>query len=83
MRFESLIHVYMTWLEDADYQHKSGLYFEEDETDPVEDLAQTFRPLLSSPIGRSWWDRSAWDFTTPSVHEKITKIIAQWDADKN
>ena len=70
-------------LEDADYQYKSGLYFEKDETDPIIDMAQIFRPLLSSLIGREWWDRSAWDFTTPSLYEKITKIMAQWDAEKN
>ena len=45
-------------LEDADYQYKSGLYFEKDETDPIIDMAQIFRPLLSSLIGREWWDRS-------------------------
>jgi hypothetical protein len=82
MRFESLIYVYMTWLEDADFQYESGLYFNEYDTDPIDGLAQTFMPLLSSPIGREWWDRHALEFTTPSLYERITKMMAQWDAKK-
>ena len=82
MRFESLIYVYITWLEDADYQYLSGLYFEEDDTDPIDGMAQTFMPLLSSPIGREWWDRNAYEFTTPNLYKRITKIMAQWDAKK-
>ena len=80
MRFESLIYVYITWLEDADYQYESGLYFEEDDTDPIDSMDNM--PLLSSPIGREWWDRYAWGFSTPSLYERITKIMAQWDAKK-
>ena len=69
----------MTWLEDADHQHMSGVYFEEDDTDPVEGLAAIFRPLLSSPIGRQRWSQTAEELTTPSLYTKITKIMAQWD----
>jgi hypothetical protein len=82
-RFESLIIIYVTWLEDADHQHMSDLYFEEDDTDPVEGMAFIFRPLLSSPIGRQWWSRVAEELTTPSLYAKITKIMAQWDAPEN
>jgi hypothetical protein len=82
-RFESLVIIYVTWLEDADHQHKSGLYFDEDDTDPVEGMDAIFKPLLSSPIGREWWSETAEDFTTPSLYGKITKLMGQWDAPEN
>ena len=78
-RFESLLSVYVTWLEDADHQYMSDLYFEQDETDPVADMVGDFGPLLSSPIGRDWWARRG-HLTTPSLHTKITNLIAQRDS---
>jgi hypothetical protein len=78
-RFESLIIIYVIWMEDADHQHRSGLYFEEDETDPIADMAYIHRPLLSSPIGRQWWSQNAEEFTTESVYNTITGLLAQWD----
>jgi hypothetical protein len=78
-RFEALLYIYVAWLEDADHQHMSGVYFEEDDTDPVEGLAAIFRPLLSSPIGRHWWSQTAEELTTPSLYTKINKIMTQWD----
>jgi hypothetical protein len=82
-RFESLLFIYVTWLEDADHQHTSDLYFDEDDTDPVEGLDAIFKPLLSSPIGREWWSQTADELTTPSLYGKITEIMAKWDAPEN
>lgn len=81
-RFESLLSVYVTWLEDADHQYMSNLYFEQDETNPVADMIEDFGPLLSSPIGRDWWSRRG-ELTTPSLYEKITKLMEQRDAQQD
>ncbi len=81
-RFEALVEIYMSWLEDVDHQYKSNLYFdEEDDTDLVEFMAPTYQALLSSPYGRNWWDRTAKDSTTPSMYAKISRIMAEWDAE--
>jgi hypothetical protein len=82
-RFESLIFIYVAWLEDADFQETFDLFFDEDDTDPVEGMDIAFKPLLSSPIGREWWSKIAEDFTTPSLYRKITGLMAQWDANEN
>ena len=83
-RFESLLEVYFANLEDADHQYKSDLYFdEEDDTDLVEYMAPTFRPLLSSQYGSDWWERSAKDTCTPSFYNKIQNIRAGWSAEQN
>jgi hypothetical protein len=74
-RFESLLSIYITWLEDADHQYMSDLYFEQDETDPVRDMIDDFGPLLSCPTGREWWSRRG-DLTTPSLHAKITQLMS-------
>jgi len=83
-RFESLIIIYVIWLEDADHQHTFDLYFDGDDTNPIDGMGDVgTKPLLSSPIGREWWDKNARDFTTPSLYVKITELMAQWDAEKN
>ena len=82
-RFEAMLEIYFATLEDADHQYKSDLYFdEEDDTDLVEFIAPTYRALLSSPHGRAWWNRTAKDSSTPSFYAKISKIIANWDAEQ-
>jgi hypothetical protein len=78
-RFEALLEVYFTSLEDHDHQYKSGLYFDEDDdTDLVEYMAPVFREMLSSRYGSEWWDRIGKDRSTPSFYEKIQKIRAGW-----
>ena len=80
IQFESLVEVFMAVLEDTDHQYKIDLYFDEEEDeDIIEFMAPTFRPLLGSPIGRDWWRRVAPRSTTPSLHKKISKIMADWD----
>ena len=80
IQFESLVELYMAILEDTDHQFKNDLYFdEEDDEDIIEFMAPTFRPLLGSPIGRDWWRCIAPHSTTPSLHKKISKIMADWD----
>jgi hypothetical protein len=82
IRFESLIEIYMAWLEDVDHQYKSDLYFDEgDDYDLVEFMAPAYKSLLLSPAGRAWWNRVAQHTSTPSLYAKISKIIAQWDAE--
>ena len=78
-RFEALLEVYFTSLEDHDHQYKSGLYFDEDDdTDLVEYMAPAFRDMLSSPQGREWWERIGRDRSTPSFYDKIETIRARW-----
>ena len=80
VQFESMVEAYMAMLEDMDHQFKNDLYFDEDDDgDIIDFITPTFRPLLGSPIGRDWWRRIAPHSTTPSLHKKISKIMAGWD----
>jgi hypothetical protein len=80
IRFESLIEVYFTYLEDSDHQYKSDLYFDEDDhEDLVEFMAPTFRDMLSCKYGSEWWDRTAKAKNVPSFYNKIQKIRAAWE----
>lgn len=82
-RFEALLDVYFTHLEDADHLYNSGLYFDEDDdVDLVEYLAPSYRPFLDSRYGRAWWDRVVAASATPSYFAKMQRIIAGWDQDK-
>ncbi len=79
-RFESLLEVYFTSLEDHDHQYKSGLYFDEDDdTDLVVYMAPAFREMLSSQYGREWWERVGKYRSTPSFYQKIQKIRDRWE----
>ena len=81
-RFEALLEVYFTSLEDHDHQYKSGLYFDEDDdTDLVEYMAPIFREMLSSRYGCKWWERIGRDRSTPSFYDKIQKIRAGWESE--
>jgi len=81
-RFEALLEVYFTSLEDHDHQYKSGLYFDEDDdTDLVEFMAPAFRELLSSRYGSEWWERIGKDRSTPSFYDKIQNIRAGWEVE--
>lgn len=83
IRFEALLEVYFTSLEDSDHQYQSGLYFDEtDDTDLVEFLAPAFREMLDSPLGREWWERTAKVRSTPSFYEKIERIRSGWELEK-
>ena len=83
-RFEALLAIYLAHLEDTDHQHKSDLYFdEEDETDLIEFMAPTFRHMLSTQYGSEWWDRTGKDSFAPSFYNKIQEIRAGWDAEQN
>ena len=80
VRFEGLIEIYFSWLEDADHQYKSDLYFDDDDdTDLVDYMAPSFRDLIMSRHGRAWWDRVAADTYTPGFFNKVTKLIVGWD----
>jgi len=80
VRFESLIEVYFTYLEDCEYQYKSGLYFDEDEDEVIEFMAPTFRDMLSCKYGSDWWDRTAKAKWATSFYNTIQRIRAAWDA---
>jgi hypothetical protein len=82
IRFESLIEIYMAWLEDVDHQYQSELYFDEDDDiDLIEFMAPAYKSLLLSPTGRDWWIRVAPFTSTPSAYAKLNKIIGQWEAE--
>ena len=78
-RFEALLEVFFTSLEDMDHQYKSDLYFDEDdEEDLVEFMAPTYREMLTSEYGESWWNRTAKNRCTPSFYDKIQNIRERW-----
>ena len=69
VRFESLLAVYFSNLEDCDHQYKSDLYFDEDDDeDLVEFMAPEFKPMLESSHGSEWWERTAQTSSTPSFY---------------
>jgi hypothetical protein len=81
VRFESLLAVYFSNLEDCDHQYKSDLYFDEDDDeDLVEFMAPEFKPMLKSSHGSEWWERTAQASSTPSFYAKIERIRAEWDS---
>ena len=81
-RFEALLAVYFSSLEDNDHQYKSDLYFdEEDDTDLVVFMAPDFKEMLTSLHGSRWWDRTAQARCTPSFYNKIQKIRKGWAAE--
>ena len=80
VRFNSLVEMYMTLLEDIDHQFKSDLYFDEDDgVEIIEFLAPTYRPLMSSPIAKDWWKNIGPHSTTPSLYKKMSEIMEKWD----
>ena len=79
VRFEALVNVYFTNLEDSDHQYKSDLYFDEDDdTDLVEYMAPEYKDMLTCTYGSEWWERTARGSSTPSFIEKIERIRASW-----
>jgi hypothetical protein len=80
VRFESLIEVYFTYLEDSDYQFKSNLYFDEDDVgDNIEFTAPMYRDMLTCKYGSNWWDRTAKANNAPSFYNKIQRVRASWE----
>ena len=82
-RFEALLEVYFTSLEDMDHQFKSDLYFDEDDgEDLVQFMAPAYRDMLNCKHGSDWWDRTAKIRCAPSFYEKIQKIRARWEPER-
>lgn len=80
LRFQSIVELYLTLLEDSDHQYKSDLYFdEEDDEDLIEYMAPMFKELFNSHIARRWWAEYGYESTTPSMHEKMSRIMQKWD----
>jgi len=78
-RFEALLEVYFTSLEDMDHQFKSDLYFDEDDDeDLIEFMAPAYRELITCKHGLDWWRRTAKARCTPSFYDKIQKIREGW-----
>ena len=80
LRFESLLNIYCSWLEDVDRQFRADLYFDEDdEGDLLDYMAPYFRRLLRSEAAKNWWEREGNYQYTPSFDSKIRKIMsADW-----
>ena len=83
-RFESLLEVYFTSLEDMDHQFKSDLYFDEDDDeDLMRFMAPAYRELIMCRHGSDWWTRTAKVRCTPSFYNKIQKIREEWVAEED
>lgn len=83
-RFESLMEVYFTSLENMDHQFKSDLYFDEDDDeDLIWFMAPAYRDMLTCSYGSNWWERTGKARCTPSFYEKIQKIRKVWSAENN
>jgi len=80
LRFESLLNIYCSWLEDVDRQFRADLYFDEDdEGDLLDYMAPYFKRLLRSEAAKNWWEREGNYQYTPSFDSKIRKIMsADW-----
>ena len=80
LRFEALLNMYCSWLEDVDSQFKADLYFDEDDEDDLLDyMAPYFKRLLRSKAAKNWWEREGNYQYTPSFDSKIRKIMnADW-----
>jgi hypothetical protein len=64
LRFEALLNIYCSWLEDVDRQFKAGLYFDEDDR---------------SKAAKNWWEREGCYQFTPSFDSKMRRIMsAEW-----
>ena len=82
VRFESLLEIYTSWLEDVDHQYNSDLYFDEaDKTDLIEWMYPVYKQFLSSPIARDWWARRAKHTYTINFYSKMSQLMRKWDAD--
>jgi len=78
-RFEALLEVYFTSLEDMDHQYKSDLYFDEDDDeDLIQFIAPAYRDMLMCSHGTDWWNRVGKIRCTPSFYDKIQKIREGW-----
>ena len=67
VRFESLIEVYFTYLE------------EDGVGDNIEFTAPMYRDMLTCKYGRNWWDRTAKANNAPSFYNKIQRVQASWE----
>lgn len=78
-RFEALLEVYFTSLENMDHQFKSDLYFDEDDDeDLIQFMAPAYRELIMCTHGSDWWIRTAKARCTPSFYNKIQRIRKRW-----
>lgn len=83
-RFEALLEVCFTSLEDMDHQFKSDLYFDEDDDeDLMQFMAPAYRDLLMCQHCSDWWSRTAKARCTPSFYDKIQKIRNEWAAEED
>ena len=83
-RFEALLEVYFTSLEDMDHQFKSDLYFDEDDDeDLMQFMAPAYRELIMCTHGSEWWNRTAKARCTPSFYDKIQKIRNGWASEND
>ena len=83
-RFEALLEVYFTSLEDMDHQFKSDLYFDEDDDqDLMLFMAPAYRDLIMCSHGSDWWNRTAKARCTPSFYCKIQNVREGWAAEED
>ena len=83
-RFEALLEVYFTSLEDLDHQFKSDLYFDEDDDeDLIQFMAPAYRNLIMCTYGSDWWNRTGKVRCTPSFYDKIQQIRKGWAAEED
>lgn len=83
-RFEALLEVYFTSLEDMDHQYESDLYFDEDDDeDLMQFMAPAYREMIMCKHGSAWWNRVAKARCTPSFYGKIQRIREGWAAEQD
>jgi hypothetical protein len=80
LRFEALLNIYCSWLEDVDSQFEANLYFDEDdEGDLLDYMAPYFKRLFRSQTVKNWWEREGHYQFTPSFDTKLRRIMsADW-----
>ncbi len=80
LRFEALLNMYCSWLEDVESQFEADLYFDEDdEGDLLDYMAPYFKRLFRSQAAKNWWEREGHYQFTPSFDSKFRRIMsADW-----
>lgn len=75
VRFMALFEIFLTWLEDVDFQFEANLFFQDVEIeDAVDSNSREVRAYSSTPEVRQWWrqGRVGW---RPSFARKIDKYV--------
>lgn len=83
IRFEALLNIIMTWFEDADTQFRAQMSYSTDTgIDLLASMIESYRPMLSSNIGRDWWAREGRLLHDPDFYHRMNPFFVKWNAEE-